>query len=58
MIYHTVYLVRMQNEGVMLGVLPSPDVFQKNDSNWKKGKNEISETFRLPSLLNAAKLMF
>jgi len=48
----------MQNEGVMLGVLPSPDVFQKNDSNWKKGKNEISETFRLPSLLNAAKLMF
>jgi len=26
---YTVYLVRVQNEGVKLGVLPSPDVFKK-----------------------------
>jgi len=32
--------------------------FQQKNSNWKAGKKEISEAFRLSSLLNATKLMF
>jgi hypothetical protein len=55
---YTVYLVKVQNEGFMLGVLPSPDAFNKRIQIRKKGKKEIGETFRLSNLLNANKLMF
>jgi len=59
MTFYTVCFVRVQNEGVMLGVLTSPGVLKnKKNSICKKGKKETSETFRLSSLLNVAKPMF
>jgi len=40
MVSYTVYLVMVQNEGFMLGVLPSPDVFRKRIQIGKRGKKK------------------